>query len=113
MELLFVGVGIAGFWIGAWAIEERSLIKAYRLGPPILIAAMMIWAAICRALGVEESDDLRPQLPLQAAFAVAVPWHLLLIITEKERLSYALYALVHLPILYLLWGLAMAVALGL
>jgi hypothetical protein len=41
----------------AWAIEGRSLINAYRLGHPILTTTMMVWAAICRELGVEENDD--------------------------------------------------------
>jgi hypothetical protein len=110
MELLVVGIGVAVFWIGAWATAGRSLIEAYRLGPPILISAMTAWAVICRELGSGESDWWA-QLPLHAAFAGAALWHLLLIVTEKEQAFYSLYALIDLPIFYLLWAFALVIAL--
>jgi hypothetical protein len=41
----------------------------------------------------------------------AALWHLLLIVTEKERAFYSLYALIDLPIFYLLWAFALVIAL--
>jgi hypothetical protein len=71
---------------------------------------MMIWAAICNELGWGERHDWWRTLPMHVALAAAVLWHLLLIVTEKERRFYALYALVNLPILYLSWVLALVIA---
>jgi hypothetical protein len=110
-ELIIAAV-LAFFWVGAWAATSgRGLVKAFRLGPPILIPAMMAWAAISWELGSGESKDLWRQLPLHAAFGVAVLWHLLLIRTERERSFYVRYALVHLPLFWLFWQFAVIIAL--
>jgi hypothetical protein len=109
--LMIIAAGVAFFWIGAWAATSgRGLIRAFRLGPPILIPAMMVWAAISWELGSGESHDLWRMLPLHAAMAIAVLWHLLLIGFERERPFYLGYALVHLPLFWLSWNFALIIA---
>ena len=54
--------------------------------------------------------ELWRTLPLYGMLAVAVVWHLALIVFEQTRGFYVVYAAIHLPAFYLLWTLALVFA---
>lgn len=83
----------------------------FRLGPALfLIPAMLIWATICLMLTKQEGDSWWRTYPIMGALALAVVWHAALILTEKRRLTYVVYAVLHLPMFYALYVFAMILA---
>jgi hypothetical protein len=72
--------------------------RMFRLGPIVLFPLMILWAQVCYRIGSSEAYDWWRTYPLYAAVAVAVLWHAALLIVEKDRFDYLMYAIVHLPI---------------
>lgn len=85
--------------------------RAFRIGPFLLVPLVILWAVVSGATCFEgECWDLWRTLPLFGALALAVLWHVALIVSERERGFYLAYAGFHLPALWLLWGFALALA---
>jgi hypothetical protein len=75
------------------------LIRAYRIGPVLLLPLIILWGEVCFRIGTSEAYDWWRSYPIFAAGAGAAIWHLALVIREEERFDYAMYAIVHLSIL--------------
>ena len=72
--------------------------KMFRLGPAVLLPLMILWAQVCFRTGTSEAYDWWRMHPIYAAVAVVVPWHVALLLVEKDRFIYLMYAVAHIPI---------------
>jgi hypothetical protein len=83
--------------------EERAnmLIKAFRLGPVLLLPVVFLWGKLCNQIGSWEAYDWWRGYPISGMIVAAVVWHLALIAVEKDKLNYSMYALGHFPIFLL------------
>jgi hypothetical protein len=70
----------------------------FRLGPVVLLPLIILWAQACFRVGSSEAYDWWRTYPIYAAVAVAVLWHTALLMVDKDRFHYLMYAIAHLPI---------------
>jgi hypothetical protein len=109
---LVIALGVAVLCTIALAVTTEKLwVRAFRLGPILLVPLVILWAVISGVTCLEgECQDLWRTVPLYGALALAVLWHVVLIATERQRKFYLAYAGFHLSAFWLLWGFAMALA---
>ncbi len=81
--------------------------KIFRIGPVLLIPVILGWVEICNLVIPGEREDWWQIYPLLAAYFAGVIWHAALFAVETARLAYFVYAVVHLPPLWVIWGMAM------
>jgi hypothetical protein len=76
----------------------------------VLLPLVILWGEVCNRIGAGEAYDWWRSYPIYAASIGAALWHLVLVVKEGDRFSYAIYAVAHLPILlftsfvYLIYG---------
>src|SRR5262245_43519815 len=109
---LIIAFGVAFFCIVALAGTTGNVsARAFRIGPFLLIPLVILWGVTSgAACSKGECHDLWRTLPLYGAMALAVRWHVALIVHEGPRRFYLAYAAIHLPLFYLFWTLAMVLA---
>jgi hypothetical protein len=92
--------------------NTRTARAMFRLGPaPFLVPIAIFWAMISLLTSAEENQDWWRFLPLVMMLALVIIWHFALIILERPRLGFALYALIHIPVFCLVYELATILAL--
>jgi hypothetical protein len=81
------------------------LTRIFRIGPVLLLPLIILWGQVCYQTGTykaHQQHDWWRSYPIYAAFAGAAIWHRALVVTEEKwRLHYIIYAIAHLPILFL------------
>ena len=77
--------------------------------PVILTCLLIAWTlAVYR---YSQYDDAWAIDPALLVFPVALLWHIALIVVEKPRYLFVWYAIIHLPILLIIWfGCLMAIS---
>jgi len=68
------------------------------------------WAAAWYFVLRDENDSWYIVWPLAGFFAIAVMWHVALLILERPRLAYLAYAIAFIPAFYVTYALAMIYA---
>lgn len=71
---------------------------------------MLLWATACLIVTTDEGYEWWRIYPIKGALALAAIWHAALILFEKHRLAYAVYALFDVPAFYAVYWFAMILA---
>jgi hypothetical protein len=80
--------------------------KVFRIGPVFVIGPLLLWAMGWNLALHEENQDWYIVWPMLGLLCIVVLWHVALLIAEKNRLAYAVYALLHIPAFYGIWVIA-------
>jgi hypothetical protein len=75
-----------------------------------MLIPTLVWAATWYLVLREENQSWYIAWPLIGVFVIVVIWHVALIILQKNRLAYATYAIVFVPVFYVVYGLALIFA---
>jgi len=71
--------------------------RAFRIGPVLLFPFVILWGEACYRIGLGEDYAWWRVYPILGALVAAGTWHLALLIVEKDRFHYSMYAVAHLP----------------
>ena len=83
----------------------------FRVGPILTLAPLLLWAAVWNFALHEENQAWYIVWPIIALLGLTAIWHVALIIFEKGyRLPYLAYALVHMPIFWVVYVIALIYA---
>ena len=84
--------------------------KTFRFGPVLLLAPLFLWALVWNLVLKEENQSWYIIWPMFGFIGIAVIWNAALIVTEKERAVYLIYALLYLPTFFGIWLFALIFA---
>ena len=91
-----------------WSVEElieavvvrKVLQRVYRLGP-VSITALIIVASVAYSPWSKIDDVPWLTYTLWACLGIALLWHLSLIASEENKPAMLLYAIIHLPVMFI------------
>ena len=84
--------------------------KLFRVGPVVMLLPILLWATAWHLMLLGENQSWYIIAPLIGLLVVGLAWHIALLIFEKNRLLYSVYALVHVPVLLVAYEAAMIFA---
>jgi len=84
--------------------------RLFRVGPALMLFPTLLWAAAWNLILHDENSSWYIVWPLVSFLAMALIWHVALIVFEKNRLAYFAYALVHIPVFWVAYVFAMIFA---
>src|SRR5690349_17864518 len=82
----------------------------FRVGPVLMLVPVVLWAAAWNLSLSGENQGWYIVQPMNGLLITAALWHLALIALDKNRLLYLAYAVAFLPVFYLVWNVALALA---
>jgi hypothetical protein len=84
--------------------------KLFRIGSVLMFVPILLWAAAWNYALDEENQSWYIMWPMFGFIGLAGLWHIALLIAEKERIAYFIYAVIHMPIFYGIWVVALILA---
>lgn len=88
------------------------MLKLFRIGPILMLVPVYVWAwgwNIGKGPHTE-NHDWYIVWPMYVFIAIAGIWHLALIFSQQERRMYVAYAVLHMPVFYIAWAIAVIIA---
>jgi hypothetical protein len=81
--------------------------RLFRVGPVLLLVPLILWAAAWYNVLQEENQGWYIWWPMTGFLYLAALWHIALVVSQKgHRFAYLAYAVIHMPIFWLIYVVA-------
>jgi hypothetical protein len=87
-----------------------ALRKLFCVGPVVMLVLTFLWATAWHLILRGENQSWYIIAPLMGFLVIGLAWHIALLIFEKNRLLYSVYALVDVPVLLVAYEAAVIFA---